>query len=50
MNFLARELRKQQADLTIQVIQDPSSKQLCSNPEDIQRVLKTIHDYIPKHK
>lgn len=40
MKLLARRLRKQQADSTIQKIQDPISKQVFHNSEDFQRVFE----------
>ncbi len=43
MKLLARKLCKQQADATIQKIQDPISKQLFHKSEDIQRVFENYY-------
>lgn len=43
MKLLARKLCKQQADTTIQKIQDPISKQLFHKSEDIQRVFENYY-------
>lgn len=43
MKLLARKLCKQQADATIQKIQDPISKQLFHKSEDIQGVFKNYY-------
>ncbi len=43
IKLLARKLCKQQADATIQKIQDPISKQLFHKSEDIQRVFENYY-------
>lgn len=52
IKLLARKLRKQQANTTIQKIQDPISKQLSYKSEDIQRVFENYYKnlYTQKQK